>query len=72
LSEPNGSSVRAQWIDDLQAREVSFILGDNHAIIRFSDGGKSPLQIAAVMMVFQTLSSRQWSGGMRGADSYRC
>src|ERR1035437_3489527 len=35
----NHSSVRPQGVDELQAREVSFVFGDNHAIIRFSDCG---------------------------------
>ena len=38
----NRSSVRAQGVDDLQASEVSFVFGDNHAIIGFRDGGEDP------------------------------
>src|SRR5439155_16086731 len=40
------SSVRAQGIDDLQAREVSFVFGDDHAIIRFSDCGDDHVEWA--------------------------
>src|ERR1035437_2004183 len=40
----NHSSVRPQGVDDLQAREVSFVFGDNHAIIRFSDCGNDHVE----------------------------
>jgi len=32
------SSFRPQRINELQASEVSFVFGDNHAIVRFGDG----------------------------------
>ena len=38
------SSVRPQRIDDLQASEVSFVFGDNHAIVRFSDRGNDHVE----------------------------
>ena len=38
------SSVRPQRIDDLQAGEVSFVFGDHHAIIRFSDCGNNHVE----------------------------
>src|ERR1017187_892183 len=38
------SSVRPQGVDDLQAREVLFVFGDNHAMIRFSDCGNDHVE----------------------------